>query len=77
MLLLQPMQPADKIQWDFSKGSAKPLDPAEQQAYSRLQEQVKAAGNTLRATVTGPLKKSGHRYVLEVREFSVLEAGSK
>lgn len=76
-LLLQPIEPADKIQWDFSQGSAKPLDAAEQQAYSRLQEQVKAAGNSLRATVTGPLKKSGHRYVLEVREFSVLEAGSK
>ena len=76
-LLLQPMEPADKIQWDFSKGSAKPLDPAEQQAYSKLQEQVKAAGNSLRATVSGPLKKSDHGYVLEVREFSILGAGSK
>jgi galactose oxidase len=76
-LLLQPMQPADKIQWDFSKGSPKPLDPAEQRAYSRLQEQVEAAGNSLRATVTGPLKKAGHRYVLEVREFSVLDAASR
>jgi galactose oxidase len=76
-VLLQPMEPADKIQWDFSRGSAKPLDSAEQHAYSRLQEQVKAASNSLRATVTGPLKKSGDRYVLEVREFSLPKAGSK
>ncbi|MGD1074373.1 MAG: galactose oxidase-like domain-containing protein, partial [Bryobacteraceae bacterium] len=72
-LLLRPMEPADKIQWDFSKGSAKPLDPAEQQAYSTLQEHVKAAGGSLRAAVTGPLKKSEHGYLLEVRTFSVSE----
>jgi hypothetical protein len=66
------MVAADKIQWDFSQGSPKPLEPAEQGAYSLLQEQVKSAGGSLRATVTGPLKKSDSGYVLEVREFSPL-----
>jgi hypothetical protein len=71
-LLLQPLAAADKIQWDFSQSSPKPLEPAEQEAYSKLLEQVKSAGGSLSASVTGPLRKSDDGYVLEVREFSLL-----
>jgi len=68
-LLLQPIEAADKIQWDATKGSRKPLDPLEQDAYLRLQEKVKKAGGFLKAAVTGPLKKVGDGFVLEVRKF--------
>jgi hypothetical protein len=68
-LLLQPIEPADKIQWDDTKKSPKPLDPLEQGAYLKLQEKVKNAGGLLKAAVTGPLKKVGDGFVLEVRKF--------
>jgi galactose oxidase len=70
-VLLEAMEPADKIQWDAAKGSTRPLDPIEQNAYSRLQQKVKDAGGSLEATVTGPVQRSGTEYVLKVREFSV------
>jgi hypothetical protein len=60
-LLLQPLQAADKIQED---------------AYPRLQEAVRKAGGSVNATVTGPLKKVGDDYLLEVRQYSVLQAKS-
>ena len=68
-VLLQPIQPADKIQWDATKKSQKPLDPLEEDAFLKLQEKVKNAGGALMAAVTGPLKKVGDLFVLEVRTF--------
>jgi hypothetical protein len=76
-LLLQPIEALDKIQWDATKGSLKPLVPFEQDAYRRLQEKFNSAGGSLKVTVTGPLKKSDQGYVLEVRQFSVPEANPK
>jgi hypothetical protein len=70
-VLLEAIEPADKIQWDAAKGSIKPLEPIEQDAYSRLQQKVKDAGGSLEATVTGPVQRSGTDYVLKVREFAV------
>jgi galactose oxidase len=70
-LLLQPMEAADKIQWDAATRAPKPLDPLEQDAFLRLLGEVKKAGGSLHATVTGPLKKSGDVYILEVRVFPV------
>ena len=72
-LALQPITAADKIQWDFTKGAVKPLEPGEQEAYTRLLEEVVKSGGSLNASVTGPLKKSGTAYVLEVRQFNVVE----
>ena len=69
-LFLQPMEAADKIQWDFAKGSPKPLDQGEQDAYTALEEKIQGAGGSLTGTVVGPLKKSDGGYVLEVRQFS-------
>jgi hypothetical protein len=51
--------------------STKPLEPAEQNAYTDLLERVKAAGGSFATTATGPLRKSGDAYVLEIRKFSV------
>lgn len=70
-LLLQPMEAADKLQWDASKRAPQPLEPLEQDAYPRLLEQVKNAGGSLNAIITGPLRKTDDGgYFLEVREFS-------
>lgn len=65
----QPIDAADKIQWDATKASVRPLDFLEQDAYLRLQEKVKDAGGSAKAAVTGPLKKVGDVFVLEVRKF--------
>ncbi len=69
-LLLAPMDAADKIQWDVAAGVPKPLDALEADASLRLLEAVQKAGGSLQSTVTGPLRKSGDVYVLEVRKFS-------
>src|SRR5437870_3543890 len=68
-VLLQPIEQVDKIQWDATKKSQKPLDPLEQDAYLTLQEKVKNAGGFLKAAVTGPLRKVGDGFQLEVRKF--------
>ena len=68
-VLLQPIEQVDKIQWDATKKSQKPLDPLEQDAYLTLQEKVKNAGGFLKAAVTGPLRKVGDGFELEVRKF--------
>jgi galactose oxidase len=68
-LLLQPIQAADKIQWDSAKVSPQPLTALEEGAYLNLQQKVKDAGGSLKAGVTGPLKKVGDGFVLEVRKF--------
>ena len=67
-VLLQALDPADKIQWDATKKSPKPLDPLEQNAYLELQQKVENSGGSLKAAVTGPLKKVGDGFVLEVRK---------
>lgn len=66
---LQQIEPGDKIQWDAANKSEQPLDPLEQGAYLRLLEKVKNDGGSLKTAVTGPLKKVGDEFVLEVRKF--------
>jgi len=68
-VLLRPMEAADKVQWDAAKQSPQPLDPDERDAYLRLRGNVSSVGGILGATVTGPLKKVGDAFVLEVRKF--------
>ena len=46
-----------------------PLTALEEGAYLNLQQKVKDAGGSLKAGVTGPLKKVGDGFVLEVRKF--------
>ena len=68
-VLLQPIEPADKVEWDAAKQSPQPLEPDEKDAYLRLRTKVSGAGGVLDAAVTGPLKKVGDAFVLEVRKF--------
>jgi hypothetical protein len=70
-LLLQPIQAADKIQWDLETGLLKPLDPLEESAFVRLQDVVRNAAGSVDARVTGPLRESTAGVVLEVRQFSI------
>ena len=69
-LLLLPIEPTHKIQWDASAGEIQPLTSEERNAFSRLLAAVRQAGASLAATVTGPLVASDTGYVLEVRAFS-------
>jgi hypothetical protein len=68
-ILLQPIEAADKIEWDAAKQSPQPLDPDEKDAYLRLRAKVTNAAGVFDATVTGTLKKVGDAFVLEVRKF--------
>jgi hypothetical protein len=68
-ILLQPIEAADKVEWDAAKQSPQPLDPDERDAYRRLRAKVSSVGGILDATVTGPLKKVGESFILEVRKF--------
>jgi hypothetical protein len=70
-LLLSPIEAADKIQWDVAKRAPQSLDPLEQNAFSRLFQEVEDARGSLKATITGPLKKNGNDFYLEVREFAI------
>jgi galactose oxidase len=70
-VLLSPILPGDKVQYDATKKSPKPLEYAEQAAWQELQKQTSSAGGSLTATVTGPLLKNGDNYMLEVREFAI------
>ena len=76
-VLLQPIQPSDKVQWDAAKASPQPLSPDEEKAYANLAEQVTNSKGSLRATVIGPLQKSGLGYILRVRQFSIPERAPK
>ncbi len=56
---------------DPASKTPKPMEQAEQQAWEDLEEKVNAAGGSLPVSVTGPLKKSDDRYIIEVRQFSL------
>jgi hypothetical protein len=67
-ITLAPLR--DKLQWNFKKGSAREPEPDERDAFGQLAAKKKDTGNgAFKAQVTGPLKKAGTGYVLEVREF--------
>jgi galactose oxidase len=70
-LVLAPLQAADKVQWDFATRTSKPMSDDEVSAFARLSAALAAnpAGATVQ--VTGPLKKSGADFFLEVREYEV------
>jgi galactose oxidase len=68
-ILLQPIESVDKVEWDAANQSPQPLDSDEKDAYQRLRTKVTGAGGSLKATVTGPLKKIGNAFVLEVQKL--------
>ena len=68
-LVLAPLQASDKVQWDFTTRSNKPMTAEEASAYARLSAKLATQPNGAQVQVTGPLKKNGTQFFLEVREF--------
>jgi hypothetical protein len=70
-LVLAPLQGPDKIQWDFTTRSNQPMTDEEASAYTRLSAKLATQSNGTQVQVTGPLKKNGSEFFLEVRKFKV------
>jgi hypothetical protein len=67
---LLPLEGTDKIQWDRSTGSPKPLEEDERLAYQSLASSIQNTGiSPDRVQVTGPLKKNKAGFELYVRKF--------
>ncbi|BDI28934.1 hypothetical protein CCAX7_009850 [Capsulimonas corticalis] len=65
---LAPIMPEDKIQWDHSAMSLKPLTSREIHAYQKLVDRIQETpGDPSVVRVIGPLKKRGSEFVLSVR----------
>jgi hypothetical protein len=64
----------NKLQWNFKKGAARQPEPDEKDAHDALALATKdAKAAAVRLAATGPLRKDGAGYVLEVREFTRLD----
>jgi galactose oxidase len=69
-LILAPIQPENKIQWDHQTGALKPLLSEEQTAFADLKARVLRADNPLTALLTGPLLAPGS--TVQVKKFDVV-----
>jgi galactose oxidase len=70
-LVLAPLQAADKIQWDIRTRANRPMTDAEASEFARLSAALVARPAGATVQVTGPLKKNGTEFFLEVRQFVV------
>ena len=70
-LVLAPLQETNKIQWDFTMRSNQPMTAEESSAYARLSAKLATQSSGTQVQATGPLKKNGSEFFLEVREFKV------
>jgi hypothetical protein len=70
-LVLAPLQEPDKVQWNFTTRSNQPLTAEEESAYARLSAILAGQSNGTQVQVTGPLKKNGTEFFLEVRKFKI------
>jgi galactose oxidase len=70
-LVLAPLQGTDKVQWDLTTRSNQPMTAEEASAYTRLSAKLATQSNGTQVQVTGPLRKNGSEFFLEVREFKV------
>jgi galactose oxidase len=73
-LVLAPLQPSDKVQWDITTRSNWPPSDPEVSAYARLAATLKPADAGRVLKITGPIKKNGAAFFLEVREFGIVSA---
>jgi hypothetical protein len=70
-LLLVPLNPSDKVQWDRAARVPQRAGPEESNAYDRLASAVAASSGQIRVTITGPLRtRNAAAQCLEVREFT-------
>ena len=68
-LQLAPLAAADKIQWNHTAQTLKPLEEGEARAYERLAAASRNLPDGQQVTVTGPLKQTDAGYQLHVRLF--------
>jgi hypothetical protein len=68
-LQLVPLVAADKIQWNHTAQTLKPLEEGEALAYERLAAASRSLPDGQQVTVTGPLKQTDAGYQLHVRLF--------
>jgi galactose oxidase len=69
-VLLAPLEPIEKVQFDRSTRTAKPAVAEEHSAYERLVARYRDAGAAdLPARVTGPLRQTNTGWTLHVRAF--------
>jgi hypothetical protein len=63
-----------KLQWNFKRASARQPEPVEEAAFKELVARRQAAApGEYKVQLTGPLRKTGQGFALEVREFYALE----
>jgi len=70
-IVLAPLEATHKVQWDIVSRASWPMTPDEADAYERLSALVAGTAEGAAVEATGPLKKNGDEYYLEVRSFSV------
>jgi len=69
LVQLAPLAAADKIQWNHTTQTRKPLEEGEVLAYERLAAAARDLTDGQQVTVTGPLKQTDVGYQLHVRLF--------
>jgi galactose oxidase len=69
-VLLAPLEPSNKVQWDVATKSNWPLEPDEETAWSRLKQRLNDPVPLGPVTVTGTLLKNEKGFLLQVRTFS-------
>lgn len=65
-VMLAPLEPGHKVQWDRGAASGQPLPESEAAAYSLLRRSSQRP-NGHRVTITGPLSQTRDGYLLHVR----------
>jgi hypothetical protein len=68
---LAPLDPGNKVQWDFATKAPLPLEPQEASAYTSLLRAVAGQAAPALVTVTGTLLKDEHGFFLEVRAYTL------
>jgi hypothetical protein len=66
---LAPLRASDKIQYDNTARTSKPMDADEASSYRRLKESYRNWSDPTEVTVTGPLTQTDTGYRLHVRVF--------
>lgn len=70
-VVLGPLQAPDKVQWDAVARANQPMTADEAIAYARVSAQLAGKPDGTQVQVTGPLKRNGAEFFLEVRGFKV------
>jgi galactose oxidase len=70
-LVLEPLQAADIVQWDSKKRANRPMSESEASAVDRLFTALAGRPEVAAVQITGPLKKNGVEFSLQVRDFKV------